>query len=59
MEETILIPREDWMQGRFNDVCTAIAIRYKRNEHIPIEWIEEYNELRLLVKTVDATTYNV
>ena len=30
---------------RFNDICEAIVRYYNTNWPIPIEWIEEYNDL--------------
>jgi len=30
---------------RFNEVCEAMTRYYNASQKIPIEWIEEYNEL--------------
>lgn len=40
-----LIPKDIWIESRKQDITSAI-IRYVQNDFIvPIEWIEEYNEL--------------
>lgn len=44
-----LIPKYMWEEQRFNDVCQAILRYSKEGFHIPIEWIEEYNELVLKI----------
>lgn len=40
-----LMPRKIHREHRFYDVCDAISRYYNANLQIPIEWIEEYNEL--------------
>lgn len=45
-----LIPKRLWLSMRFNDIKSAIE-RYMADNHtIPIEWIEEYNELADLIE---------
>lgn len=44
-----LIPKKYYEEkikiDRFNEICRAISAYYTENLKIPIEWIEEYNEL--------------
>lgn len=40
-----LIPKKFKQQERFLEVCGAISRYYNAGIKIPIEWIEEYNEL--------------
>jgi hypothetical protein len=40
-----LIPEYFVIQKRFNEVCNAIARYYQAGEIIPLEWVQEYNEL--------------
>ena len=44
-----LIPRgfynERVMDDRYRDVCAAIARYYNADREIPIEWVDEFNEL--------------
>lgn len=40
-----LKPKQIWIEERFEEVCKAIAERYEALQIIPIEWIEEYNDL--------------
>lgn len=51
MEE--LKPRDQWLQERFEAVCSAIAERYKKNLHIPLEWVKEYNGLLTVVENTE------
>lgn len=45
-----LMPKRIWLSMRFNDIKSAIE-RYTADNHtIPIEWIEEYNELAELIE---------
>ena len=46
-----LQPKSAWLQDRFEAVCTAIQKRYESNQEIPIEWVQEYNEL---IKVVES-----
>lgn len=45
-----LMPKYLHDEKRFIDVCAAICRYYDEGCQIPIEWIEEYNELILKVK---------
>jgi hypothetical protein len=40
-----IIPKKFWLENRFCDICEAIYKRYDSGLKIPIEWVEEYNEL--------------
>lgn len=40
-----LIPKRIRQQQRFLEVCEAIKRYWDAGEKIPLEWIEEYNEL--------------
>lgn len=40
-----LIPRWVKDEQRYIEVCAAISRYYNAGKKIPIEWIEEYNEL--------------
>ena len=40
-----LIPRWVQVEQRYGAVCAAISRYYNAGKKIPIEWIEEYNEL--------------
>lgn len=40
-----LLPKDIHRTKRFNDICEAIVRYYNINLPIPIEWIEEYNDL--------------
>lgn len=40
-----LVPKWVRQKERYEEVCQAIARYYNANREIPIEWIEEYNEL--------------
>ena len=40
-----LMPKRFVQKARFVEVCGAISRYYMANKKIPIEWIEEYNEL--------------
>lgn len=40
-----LLPKDIHRIKRFNDICEAIVRYYNTNWPIPVEWIEEYNEL--------------
>lgn len=44
-----LQPKEHWIDDRFENLCKAIAARYDGLNPIPLQWIEEYNELTALV----------
>ena len=48
-----LIPKQFYKsnskENRFNDVCGAISRYLNEGINIPIEWIEEYNELIKIV----------
>ncbi len=45
-----LIPKSINDQKRYHEVCEAITRYYNASLEIPIEWIEEYNELVLKVE---------
>ena len=40
-----LVPKWVRQKERYYEVCEAIARYYDAGKKIPIEWIEEYNEL--------------
>lgn len=40
-----LTPRWVMVEQRYGAVCAAISRYYNAGKKIPIEWIEEYNEL--------------
>ncbi len=40
-----LFPRKLWEEKRLFDVCLAITRYYQDAREIPIEWVEEYNQL--------------
>lgn len=40
-----LVPKRIRQQQRFNEVCGAFARYYDAGKKMPIEWVEEYNEL--------------
>ena len=40
-----LIPKKFRQRERFIEVCRAISGYYNAGKKIPIEWVEEYNEL--------------
>ena len=40
-----LIPKWIIQHQRFHEVCQAIALRCAAGQTMPIEWVEEYNEL--------------
>ena len=40
-----LYPRFLWDEKRLYTVCSAITRYYQAAQELPIEWIEEYNEL--------------
>jgi hypothetical protein len=40
-----LMSKKIWDEKRFYEVCFAITKYYQDCREIPIEWIEEYNEL--------------
>ena len=46
-----IIPKHIHQEKRFVDLCGAICRYYEAGLQIPIEWIEEYNELVLIIKT--------
>lgn len=37
--------KKEWLQDRFTVLCNAITEKYNALETIPLEWIQEYNEL--------------
>jgi len=43
-----LIPRKNATELRYLDVCGAIKRYYEAGLKIPVEWIEEYNDLIIL-----------
>lgn len=45
-----LTPKRIWLSIRFNDIKSAIERYTSENHTIPIEWIEEYNELAELIE---------
>ncbi len=45
-----LIPREFIEYDRYIEICKAIVRYYNANIPIPIIWIEEYNELVVILK---------
>ena len=40
-----IIPKKIWKEQRLGDLRDAIDRYLEANQRIPIEWIEEYNEL--------------
>ena len=38
-----LMPKDIWMENRFNNVCGAITRYYTAGLIIPIRWVVEYN----------------
>jgi len=40
-----IMPKKLHREQRFYDICEAISKRYMAEINIPIEWVEEYNEL--------------
>ena len=40
-----LVPKSIRKQERFLEVCEAITRYYNTGMKIPIEWVEEYNDL--------------
>jgi hypothetical protein len=40
-----VIPKKIWKEQRLGDLRDAIDRYLEANQRIPIEWIEEYNEL--------------
>jgi hypothetical protein len=40
-----IMPKHIWQENRFMEVCSAITRYYNASLPIPIEWVEEYNEL--------------
>ena len=46
-----LIPKHIRQHERYIEVCEAISRYYNNGQHIPIKWIEEYNELVKIMKT--------
>lgn len=40
-----VMPRKLWEEQRVNDITQAISRRMRSEGEIPIEWVEEYNEL--------------
>lgn len=49
-----LVPRKIHREHRFYDVCDAISRYYNANLQIPVEWIEEYNELLEVLDNEDC-----
>ena len=45
-----LQPKSAWLQDRFDAVCEAIGERYNASQPIPVEWVQEYNELLKVVE---------
>ena len=45
-----LIPKRIRQNERYVEVCEAITRYYNNGQHIPIEWINEYNELVPMMK---------
>lgn len=45
----ILKSKKEWLTERFQEVCKAISEKYNALEPIPVEWIQEYNELIELI----------
>ena len=45
-----VMPRRIHREHRFYDLCKAISRYFDANLEIPVEWIEEYNELLKGVK---------
>jgi len=40
-----LVPKDVCEEKRFYEVCSAISRYYSAGFKIPLEWVEEYNEL--------------
>ena len=40
-----LVPKRIRQEHRFTEVCEAIERYYAASKKIPLEWVEEYNEL--------------
>jgi hypothetical protein len=45
MEKINFRSKKQWQEDRFTEVCEAIAKQYESLKPIPVEWVEEYNEL--------------
>lgn len=48
-----LIPKRFAIEDRYKEVCGAISRYYEAGLQIPVEWIEEYNELVIQIKFKD------
>ncbi len=46
-----LVPKYIKQTQRFEEICGAISRYYNEGMKIPLEWIEEYNELVEIVKS--------
>jgi len=51
-----LKPKKYWQRDRYLDICGAISRYYNVGRKIPIEWIEEYNELLDVIKENEKDT---
>lgn len=40
-----VIPKKIWKEQRLGDLRDAIDRYLEANQRVPVEWIEEYNEL--------------
>lgn len=40
-----IIPKKIWKEQRLGDLRDAIDRYLEANQRVPVEWIEEYNEL--------------
>ena len=45
-----LMPKKLHTEQRFAEVCSAVTNYYNASKKIPVEWIEEYNELIDILK---------
>lgn len=42
-----IMPRKLWEEKRLDDLRQAITLFAEHNRPVPVEWVEEYNELLL------------
>jgi hypothetical protein len=54
-----LVPKFVRQKERYYEVCGAIARYYDAGKKIPIEWVEEYNELVEIVGKCTLTVANI
>ena len=49
-----LMPKSIHQTKRFHEICAAIVRYYDSGKELPIEWIEEYNELVGIVRGLNG-----